>query len=60
MAKLNKMYYYTKKERKLNCYYINIPKVLVERIGLQNKEVEITQEKDKIIIRENKSCICKN
>lgn len=51
MAKLNKMYYYTKKEKKLNCYYINIPKVLVEKMGLQNKEVEVKQDGDRIVIQ---------
>lgn len=54
MAKLNKMYYYTKNEKKLNCYYISIPKVLVEKMGLQDKEVEVKQDGDKIIIKENK------
>ena len=55
MAKLNKMYYYTsKKEKKLNCYYINIPKVLVEKMGLENKEVEVKQDGDRIVIKENK------
>jgi hypothetical protein len=49
------MYYYTaKKEKKLNCYYINIPKVLVEKMGLENKEVEIKQDVDKLIIKEKK------
>lgn len=54
MAKLNKMYYYTKKEKKLNCYYINIPKSLVEKMRLQDKEVEVKQEDNKIIIKEKK------
>ena len=54
MAKLNKMYYYTKKEKKLNCYYINIPKVLVEKMGLQDKDVEVKQDGDSIVIKENK------
>jgi hypothetical protein len=54
MAKLNKMYYYTKNEKKLNCYYINIPKVLVEKMGLQDKEVEVKQDRDRIVIKENK------
>ena len=54
MAKLNKMYYYTKSEKKLNCYYINIPKVLVEKMGLQDKEVEVKQDGDRIVIQENK------
>lgn len=51
MPKLNKMYYYTKNEKKLNCYYINIPKILVERMGLQDKEVEVKQDGDKIVIQ---------
>lgn len=51
MAKLNKMYYYTKNEKKLNCYYINIPKVLVEKMGLQDKEVEVKQDEDRIVIQ---------
>lgn len=51
MAKINKMYYYTaKREKKLNCYYVNIPKVLVEKVGLQDKEVIVKQDGDKIII----------
>lgn len=55
MTKLNKMYYYTsKKEKKLNCYYINIPKALVEKMGLEDKEVEIKQDDNKIIIKEKK------
>jgi antitoxin component of MazEF toxin-antitoxin module len=53
MAKLNKMYYYTKNEKKLNCYYINIPKVLVEKMGLQDKEVEIKQDGNKIVIQKS-------
>lgn len=55
MTKLNKMYYYTsKKEKKLNCYYINISKALVEKMRLEDKEVEIKQDNDKIIIKEKK------
>lgn len=51
MAKLNKMYYYTsKKEKKLNCYYITIPKELVEKAKLSN-EVELKVEGNKIIIK---------
>lgn len=51
MAKLNKMYYYTsKKEKKLNCYYITIPKELVEKAGLSN-EVELKVEDNKIIVK---------
>jgi antitoxin component of MazEF toxin-antitoxin module len=53
VAKLNKMYYYTKNEKKLNCYYINIPKVLVEKMGLQDKEVEVKQDGDKIVIKKS-------
>jgi len=50
MTKLNKMYYYTKNEKKLNCYYINIPKALVEKAGLQDEDVKIKQDGNKLII----------
>ena len=51
MAKLNKMYYYTsKREKKLNCYYIQIPKDLVEKTGLAESEVKVSVEGNKIII----------
>ena len=51
MAKLNKMYYYTSKgEKKLNCYNIAIPKDLVEKLGLQDKEIVVKIENDKIVI----------
>lgn len=51
MAKLNKMYYYTsKKEKKLNCYYITIPKELVEKARLSD-EVELKVEGNKIIVK---------
>ena len=53
MAKLNKMYYYTKNEKKLNCYYINIPKALVEKAGLQDEDVKIKQDGNKLIIEKN-------
>ncbi len=51
MAKINKMYYYTaKREKKLNCYYVNLPKALVEKTGLQYKEIQLKQVGNKIII----------
>lgn len=50
MPKLNKMYYHTSKgEKKLNCYYITIPKELIEQAGL-NEQVKISAKDDKIII----------
>lgn len=52
MKKLQRMYYYTKNEKKLNCYYVNIPRTLVEEIGLQDKEIEITRNGNKIVIEE--------
>lgn len=52
MAKFNKMYYYTsKREKKLNCYYINIPKEIVEKAQLNDKNVKIEVENNKIIIK---------
>lgn len=51
MTKLNKMYYYKSTgEKKLNCYYITIPKKLVEQAKL-SKEVELKVEGNKIIIK---------
>lgn len=51
MAKLNKMYYYTSKgEKKLNCYNVPIPKQLVEQTQLENVEVQLKVENNKIII----------
>jgi len=55
MAKLNKIHYYTsKREKKLNCYYITITKELVEKLGLEDKELQIRAENDKIIIEKVK------
>ena len=52
MAKLNKMYYYTSKgERKLNCFYLTIPKDIVEKAKLEDSEIIIKAENDKIIIK---------
>ena len=54
MAKLNKMYYYKSTgEKKLNCYYITIPKELVEKAKLSD-EVELKVEGNKIIVKEKK------
>ena len=51
MTKLNKMYYYTsKKEKKLNCYYVILKKEMIERANL-NEEVDIQVENNKIIIK---------
>ena len=45
------MYYYTaKREKKLNCYYVNLPKALVEKTGLQYKEIQLKQVGNKILI----------
>lgn len=50
MSKLNKMYYHTSKgEKKLNCYYITIPKEIVEQAGL-NEQVKMSVKGNKIII----------
>lgn len=51
MTKLNKMYYYTSTgEKKINCYYIPIPKVIAEQAQLENISLVIRAEKGKIII----------
>lgn len=52
MAKLNKMYYYTSKgEKKLNCYNIAIPKELVHQAQLEDKEIQLKVENDKIVLK---------
>ena len=51
MTRLNKMYYYTaKKGKKLNCYYIPIPKQLAEQAQLENVDIQLKVENGKIII----------
>lgn len=51
MAKLNKMYYYTSKgEKKINRYYVSIPRELVEKLDLQDKEVEVKIIDNKIVV----------
>lgn len=51
MAKLNKMYYYTSTgEKKLNCYNVPIPKALVEQAKLENVDIKVIVENNKIII----------
>lgn len=51
MKKLNKMFYYTSTgEKKLNCYYIPLPKEIVEKANLEDAEVEVKREGKRIII----------
>lgn len=51
MPKLAKnMYTDSKGVRKINCYVCNIPKVIVDKTDLKDKEIKISTENDKIII----------
>lgn len=51
MAKLGKNSYTTAKgERKINCYLVNIPKEVVNKTDLSDKELKIYAENGKIII----------
>ena len=51
MAKMTKMYYYTSKgEKKINCYMIPIPKKIVEQAQLENKEIKMNVNGNKIIL----------
>lgn len=53
MTKLIKQHYYTRNgEKKLNCFYISVPKKVVEEANLNDKELEIKAEGNKIIIKE--------
>lgn len=51
MAKLAKQYYYKANGGKeIHCYKVNIAKALVNKAGLQDKEITIKVEDHKIII----------
>lgn len=51
MAKLGKNNYITSKgEKKINCYVVNIPKEVVNKTDLSDKELKIYAENGKIII----------
>ena len=55
MAKLTKHLYYNKSgEAKINCYGIHISKEVVEKAGLENKQVKVYEKDNKIIIEEKK------
>jgi len=52
--KLVKSYYYGKDgERKVNTYLINIPKAIVEKAHLQDKQLTVTEKDGKIIIEKS-------
>lgn len=53
MAKFHKMEYYNRTEGKMKVYSytIPVPKVIVEQANLQNCEIEIKLNNDKIIIQ---------
>ena len=51
MAKLKKINYYTSTgEKKVNCYYINIARGIVEKAGLQDKEIIVKVNGNKIVL----------
>lgn len=55
MPKLLKQYYYSSKgERKINSYKVSLSKEIVEQTGLQDKEIIIKQDGDRIIIEVDK------
>ena len=55
MPKLAKNMYRSVKtgEKRLNCYIINIPKEIVNQTDLENKDLKITAENNKIIIEKS-------
>lgn len=56
MTKLLKQYYYSSKgERKINSYKLSLSKEIVEKTGLQDKEVVIKQDGERIIIEVDKN-----
>ena len=51
MPKLSKLYYITSKgERKINCYNVQIPKKVVEQTNIQESNIKVYAEDNKIII----------
>lgn len=51
MPKLSKLYYITSKgERKINCYNVQIPKKVVEQTNIQENNIKVYAENNKIII----------
>ena len=51
MPKLSKLYYITSKgERKINCYNVQIPKKVVEQTNIQENNIKIYADNNKIII----------
>lgn len=51
MPKLSKLYYITSKgERKINCYNVQIPKKVVNETDIEDKDIKIYAEDNKIII----------
>ena len=56
MAKFTPMYYYTsKREKKLNCYMIPVPKDVVEKAQLAGYDIQIKVEGNKIVLEKKKS-----
>lgn len=56
MAKFTPMYYYTsKKEKKLNCYMIPVPKNIVEEAQLTGCNIQIKVENKKIVLEKKNS-----
>jgi len=55
MAKINKLYYYTKKEKKLNCYSVYISKSDLDKANLnENDELDIIIGKNEILLKKVK------
>lgn len=51
MTKLVKQCWYNSKgEKKVNCYKATIPRELVEKLGLQDKEITVKIENNKIVL----------
>lgn len=52
MAKLNKLYYYTRNgEKRINCYAVHISKDIINKANIKdNDEIKIEVKDNKIII----------
>lgn len=55
MQKLKKQIYITRKgERKVNCYYVNIPREIINSTNItENDFLKVTAKNNKVIIEKN-------
>jgi len=52
MGKFNKLYYYTKEGKKLNCYSVSVSKIMAEKAGItEDDELDVSIKGNEIVIK---------